>query len=524
MDENEFFREATLRICGSLEIEKALHDCFMFIRRFIPADDMRLYLNASEKGLVEYMAIATAEGGRAQDIHIPMSPELRRRMELAARTDQAEVINAQDTTDVLGSLAGPLGLANSSLLNLPLIIDEVQLGAVALRTSEAAHYTQDHARLFSVLRRPWAIALSNSNRFKQLQKLQELLADDNKYLQGELRRLAGQEIIGADFGLKGVMEMVRQVARLVSPVLLLGETGAGKGVIASAIHDLSLRSGGPLIKINCGAIPQTLMDSELFGHEKGAFTGALNTKRGHFERAHGGTIFLDEIGELTPQAQVRLLRVLEDKEVVRVGGNEPIKLDIRIMAATHRDLEAMVRRGDFREDLYFRIKVFPILIPSLRERSSDIPALVQHFILRKSREMGLPGYPSMAQGEVDRLMAYQWPGNVRELENAVERALILSKGSPLRFGDLQGPVEFAPPPERDKRESMFMTFDQANAKHLRRVLASTGGRVEGPHGAARLLDVKPNTLRYRLKKLGIPYGRKANWSSIPDPGDQSLDN
>jgi formate hydrogenlyase transcriptional activator len=512
MDENEFFREATLRICGSLEIEKALHDCFMFVRQFIPAEDMRLYLNASDQGWIEYMAIATPEGGRTQDVHIPMSPELRRRMELTALNDQAEISDGKDITKILGPLAGPLGLANSSSLNLPLMIDEVQLGAVTLRTSKEVHFTEDHARLFSVLRRPWAIALSNSNRFSQLQKLQELLADDNKYLHGELRRLAGEEIIGADFGLKGVVEMVRQVAPLISPVLLLGETGAGKGVIASAIHDLSPRSGGPLIKINCGAIPQTLMDSELFGHEKGAFTGALHTKRGHFERAHDGTIFLDEIGELTPEAQVRLLRVLEDKEVVRVGGNEPVKLDIRIVAATHRDLEAMVRAGEFREDLYFRIKIFPILIPPLRERSSDIPALVQYFILRKSREIGLSGYPSLAPGEVDRLMAYQWPGNVRELENAVERALILSRGDPLRFGDLQTPVECAPPLKQDQQEGVFMTLDEVDAQHLRRVLASTGGRVEGPHGAAKVLDLKPNTLRYKLKKLGIPYGRKANWS------------
>jgi len=308
--------------------------------------------------------------------------------------------------------------------------------------------------------------------------------------------------------------MVRQVAALSSPVLLLGETGTGKEVIAGAIHNLSQRKEGPFIKINCGAIPENLMDSELFGHEKGAFTGALSQKRGRFERGEGGTVFLDEVGELRPEAQVRLLRVLQDKEIERVGGTKPFKVDIRVIAATHRDLESMIEAGTFREDLYFRLKVFPIVIPPLRQRRGDIPSLVHYFVAKKTRNMGLTRIPSLAQGAIERLMAYSWPGNVRELENAVERAIILSKGAPLAFEDLQGraggehPLEERPGILRGQ-DMTTVALDELVARHIHHVLAMTGGKVGGKGGAAQLLQVNPSTLRKKMRKLGIPFGRKS---------------
>ena len=241
----------------------------------------------------------------------------------------------------------------------------------------------------SLLNEPFAIAFSNTLKHQEVLRLKDLLADDNRYLHRELLHLSGEEIVGADFGLKRVIEMVRQVAPLNSPVLLLGETGVGKDVIANAIHYSSPRKDGPLVKVNCGAIPETLLDSELFGHEKGAFTGAISQKRGRFERANQGTIFLDEIGELPSPAQVRMLRVLQYKEIERVGGTNPIPVDIRLIAATNRNLEEMVKTKQFREDLWFRLNVFPIHIPPLRERKEDIPALVRHFVKRKSRELKL---------------------------------------------------------------------------------------------------------------------------------------
>jgi transcriptional regulator with GAF, ATPase, and Fis domain len=263
--------------------------------------------------------------------------------------------------------------------------------------------------------------------------------------------------------------------------------------------------------VNCGAIPDTLLDSELFGHEKGAFTGAISRKRGRFERANKGTIFLDEIGELPPQAQVRLLRVLQTKEIERVGGATSIRVDVRIISATNRNLEEMVASGRFREDLWFRLNVFPIMIPPLRQREEDIPALVHHFIDRKSLELKLTERPVLAAGAIERLMAYDWPGNVRELENVVERALIQSRGGMLSFESLLArQVPGGPEGTRETgRNRVLRSLDEINAQHIRQALGMAGGKINGPGGAAQILGLNPNTLRARMNKLKIPYGRKS---------------
>jgi transcriptional regulator with PAS, ATPase and Fis domain len=307
------------------------------------------------------------------------------------------------------------------------------------------------------------------------------------------------------------MEMVQQVAPLDSPVLLLGETGTGKEVIANAIHYSSPRKDGPFIKVNCGAIPETLLDSELFGHEKGAFTGAISQRRGRFERADKGTIFLDEIGELPPQAQVRLLHVLQKKEIERVGGTSSIPVDIRVISATHRNLEEMIASGRFREDLWFRLNVFPIMIPPLRQRREDIPALVHHFIDRKSLELKLTERPVLAPGTIDQLIAYDWPGNVRELENMVERALIKHRGGVLSFEALL-PVAVSGGREEVQevgQNQPQLSLDEINARYIRQAMKLAQGKINGPRGAAQILGIHPNTLRKRMNKLGIPYGRKS---------------
>jgi transcriptional regulator with GAF, ATPase, and Fis domain len=290
-------------------------------------------------------------------------------------------------------------------------------------------------------------------------------------------------------------------------VLLTGETGVGKDVIANAVHLGSHRREGPFIPVNCGAIPDSLIDSELFGHEKGAFTGALAQKRGRFERANGGTILLDEIGEMPLDAQVRLLRVLQHREVERVGGTERIPVDIRVIAATNQELGKLVEAGKFREDLWFRLNVFPIQVPPLRERRSDIPALVQHFIERKTEELKIGEAPRLTPGSIEVLMAYTWPGNVRELENVVERAMILHRGEPLRFDDLGGSLSSSlDGTEASESQSPdALELDVVTANHIRKVLRITGGKIHGPDGAGELLGVNPNTLRYRMKKLGIPF-------------------
>jgi transcriptional regulator with GAF, ATPase, and Fis domain len=390
---------------------------------------------------------------------------------------------------------------------MPLGLGEQVLGAgsLVLTTEGDELFTQRHADLLSMLKEPFAIAMANALRHREVLRLKERLADDNRYLHTELRRLSGDEIIGADFGLREVMHQVRHVAPTESPVLLTGETGVGKDVIANAIHLGSPRREGPFIPVNCGAIHESLLDSELFGHEKGAFTGALSRKRGRFERANNGTILLDEIGEMPLEAQVRLLRVIQHREIERVGGTERIPVDIRIIAATNQDPSELVKAGRFREDLFFRLNVFPIVVPSLRDRNSDIPSLVQHFIERKAQELKMGDTPRLQDGAIDDLMAYDWPGNVRELENVIERAMILHRGEPLRFDDLGTSLTGRALTEEQVSADQPLELDTVVAQHIKRVLGMTGGKIHGHGGAGELLAVNPNTLRFKMRKLGIPF-------------------
>ena len=506
VNEDEFFRQATLRLCGSLEIEKALWSCFIYIKQFIPVDQATLNIYDVEAGVIELVASANINGGETMKSLIPLPEEAR----LMANTDplpELILVNRLEEHPIFRHVLNLLDGQEYSLLLARLIVEGHRLGGLTILSQGHDRFDKKHMHLLSLLRHPAAIALSNYLSYRELMELKDLLADDNRYLLKELSRATDKEIVGADFGLKWVFQMVRQVAPLTSPVLLMGETGTGKEVIASAIHNLSPRKDGPFIKVNCGAIPNTLLDSELFGHEKGAFTGAVSQRRGRFERASGGTIFLDEIGELPPEAQVRLLRVLQEREIERVGGTQTIKVDIRVIVATHQDIEEMVINGRFRKDLLFRMNVFPIKVPPLRERREDIPALVHHFMEKKARELKVSTIPKLASGAINRLSSYHWPGNVRELENVIERALILSQGQPITFTGLvdSGADEGSTDPVQFKGEPI--TLDEVNTHHIKRVLSITGGRIHGPDGAARLLGVHPSTLRARMKKLDIPYGR-----------------
>jgi formate hydrogenlyase transcriptional activator len=311
---------------------------------------------------------------------------------------------------------------------------------------------------------------------------------------------SGRSMIGDSPALRRVLEQIDRVAPTDSTVLIQGETGTGKELVARAIHDRSNRRERALVKINCAALPRELVESELFGHEKGSFTGATQQRRGRFEIADGGTLFLDEIGELPLEAQVKLLRVLQEREFERVGGAQTLRVDVRIIAATNRDLRSHVAASRFRSDLYFRLNVFPILVPPLRERREDIARLVERLAATAARRMGRP-FTSVSPGFLERARAYDWPGNVRELENLVERALIMSNDGTLEAQHLSFELDnskgsVAPMPTR-------ATLEDVERAHIRTMLAQTGWRIEGEQGAAALLGLNPSTLRGRIRKLGI---------------------
>lgn len=512
MDENAFFRQATLHICSSLDIERALYKCLQYIGQTIPVADMHLNLFEPGVNLVRNLARVARDGIRPPRPPVPMTREAIRTIESGSRiTGGVKIIAHADLDPVARLLNLHREFPEESILIMILIIEGEQLGTLTLAAEAGKRFSEAHAGLIGLLRDPLAVAMSNALRYREVVKLKEMVDAENRELSLELRYYSGDQIVGAEYGLKGVMEMVRQVAPLDSPVMLLGETGVGKEVIANAVHYSSPRKRGPFVKVNCGAIPDNLLDSELFGHEKGSFTGAVARSLGRFERADGGTIFLDEIAELPPQAQVRLLRVLQHKEVERVGGSRPLPVDVRVVTATHRNLESLIRNGAFREDLWYRLNIFPISIPPLRHRKADIPALVHHFVERKARELKIHPPPPVSAEGIERLKAYPWPGNVRELENFVERELIRSRGigsnRPLNFFHLDLPERNGQSVQLIEPNRQLLSLNEAMSLHIQRALEMAGGKIYGPNGAGRLLSINPNTLRSRMRKLGIPSGR-----------------
>jgi transcriptional regulator with GAF, ATPase, and Fis domain len=514
IDENEFFRQATLRISSSLTIETAMQRCMEYLNGYLPVSGMIFVLYDPEFNIGRMLAAIWPIHMKRPEETVPFPKEFRQRFkEDWAKDSGVRIINDIELEEPhIRQVLSMIFPSDISHLHMDLELEKKRLGGLVLFTEGKNRYSALHAKLISLLHEPFTIAISNILQYQEILKLKDMLADDNRYLHQQMQQIAGDTIIGADFGLKGVMEMVRHVAPLNSPVLLIGETGVGKEVIGNAIHFASQRKNNPYITVNCGAIPENLIDSELFGHEKGAFTGAVSRKRGRFERAHSGAIFLDEVGELPLAAQVRLLRVLQQHEIERVGGTESIPLDVRIISATHQNLPEMVGKGTFREDLWFRLNVFPIMIPPLRQRTEDIPALVNHFIEKKSRELKISERPPLAWEDMEQLQRYHWPGNVRELENMVERALILSQithsNGLLRFDSLSAAPMLQINEIAGKPDTIIRPLEKIIADHVKKTLEQTAGKVEGEKGAARLLGLHPSTLRGRMKKLGIPYGRK----------------
>jgi len=380
--------------------------------------------------------------------------------------------------------------------------------AVLLLLGPEGSMTRRHESEMARLLEPFEAALASSRRIQELGRMRETFEADNRALLAKLDRqdIMGT-IVGADAGFRDVMNRVEQVAGTDAPVLLLGETGTGKEVVARAIHAHSRRHRGPMQRVNCGAIPPGLVDSELFGHERGSFTGAVAARAGWFERADGGTLFLDEIGELPLAAQVRLLRVIQDGTLERVGGQHPIKVSVRMIAATHRFLDEMVAARTFREDLWYRISVFPIRLPPLRERLRDIPALAAHFAWHAGTRIG--GQPLTPSPEdLELLSSYDWPGNIRELASVIERATILGNGRHLDVRNALGSLKLTRGTSTPaSRSTEFPTLETVVQGHIEVALRRTAGRIEGKGGAAALLGVNPHTLRARMRKLGLEWSK-----------------
>jgi len=508
----EFFREVALRIHSSLEIDEAIKAAFNYMRDFIPMDMMGMYLitDADDGGVKVFSVSRYGQRllNEPDDIREPILwLNSREVSELEAfEKGQKKPI----TIDNFGNFPSPMlkifpNIERYSMMKMEIGSGGYRSCSLVLAKEGKNVYRQHHADLLLSLMKPFSIAMSNAIRYRELLQLKEGLIDENQAMKTDLERVSGDLIVGADFGLRRVMEMVRTVSRTSSPVLLLGETGTGKEVIAKNIHQTSPRRDGPFVRVQCGAMPESLLDSELFGHERGAFTGAVAVNKGRFERANNGTIFLDEIGELSPEAQVKLLRVLQEKEYERVGGQHTLKIDVRVIAATHRNLLEMVHAGKFREDLWFRLNVFPIELPPLRQRKEDIFSLVQYFMVRKARELNLPVNQSLAPGTLERLLQYDWPGNVRELQNVVERGLIVCNGQPIEI-----PASYFPDRAAiaQTSENRIDTLENVVRAHLCRVLEATRGRIEGPGGAAEILALNPSTLRGKLRKYRIPFGHR----------------
>ncbi len=382
---------------------------------------------------------------------------------------------------------------------LPLITQDRVLGTLNLGSRLKAAFDQEHVDLLQQVAGHIAIALENALTYRKVAELKERLAEEKLYLEEEIRtEYHFEEIIGESSALRRILKQVESVGPTNATVLILGETGTGKELIARAIHDLSPRRDRTFVKLNCAAIPTGLLESELFGHEKGAFTGAISQKIGRLELAHEGTLFLDEVGDIPLELQPKLLRALQEKEFERLGSTKTIPVDVRLLAATNRDLTQMVADRQFRSDLYYRLKVFPITVPPLRERAEDIPILVHYFAQKHAGRMHrrIEIIPAEA---MEALCRWHWPGNVRELENIIERAVILSPGPVLRI-----PLaELEPPEQGNGSGDGANTLEVAEREHIIRILRETHGIIGGPNGAAARLGVKRTTLNSKMRKLGI---------------------
>jgi formate hydrogenlyase transcriptional activator len=499
--------DLTNRVVTKLELRDLLHETAASIRQVMQCDTVGVSLPDPENGELHLYARDFPSHQEIVDSgHVPVP------VQQVFRTGQA--LNLTKGQLAANSLVIALGIKSLSLW--PLISRERVLGVLGLGSVRENAFSDDDLAFLGQLANQVALAVENSSAYGEISQSKDRLARENVYLESEIRSELGfEEIVGNSEALRRVLKEVETVAPADSTVLIYGDTGTGKELIARAVHNLSSRKSNSFVKLNCAAIPTGLLESELFGHEKGAFTGAITQRVGRFELAHRGTIFLDEIGEIPLELQPKLLRVLQEREFERLGSTRTLRADARLIAATNRDLKAMVEEQKFRSDLYYRLNVFPIRVPSLRERKEDIPSLVRHFVQQFGRRNNrvIETIPSET---MEALIRYHWPGNIRELQNVIERAVIISKGSVLNvsLAELKPDVSTKTSRTNTKvssahHENLQDVLDETERAQILRALEEANGVISGPNGAAARLGIKRSTLQLRMQKLGIRLSRTA---------------
>src|SRR5437667_11054340 len=496
--------EVTNALVSNLDLAELVAAISSSLERAIPHEftALALYDKESDDLVVHAAAAKSSDGRRQVGRRIPVGGSAAGEAFTARRT---LLFGEDDLTGRFADTAAPMREAGiRSVCAVPLVVGDRGLGTLTVGNPEPDAFTPETVAMIEAVARQVAMAVANCLAFQEIAQLTQKLAEERLYLESEIcAEHPIEEIVGESRPLRDVLQQVETVAPTDATVLVLGETGTGKELIARAIHDRSGRRERTFVKINCAAIPSGLLESELFGHERGAFTGAIVQKIGRFEVAEGGTLFLDEVGEIPLELQPKLLRVLQEQEFERVGGTRTIKVDVRLVAATNRDLARLVEEQRFRDDLYYRLNVFPIHVPPLRERPEDIPALVRFFVQRLARPMNrhVEVVPSEA---LKALRRYAWPGNVRELANLVERAMILSKGRTLEI-----PLAELGRWQRPDHGDRAATLRAVERMHVLRVLGETNWTLGGPRGAAVRLGVKRTTLQALMRRPGITRPRAA---------------
>jgi formate hydrogenlyase transcriptional activator len=493
-DRLQLLLEVTNSVMANLELRDVLRAVSATLRRVMHCDVAGVILPDAERHQLRVYALdfPDSQGFIREETLIPIEGSLPGK---AFQTGKPVVVDRSDPAEDSCLITGE-GLQSHCFL--PLISRHRGLGVLGLGKRQEQAFTQDDVEFLTQVANQVAIAVENALAYGQIAALKDQLAQEKLYLEDEIRsEMHFEDIVGKSAALHRVLQQVETVAPTDATVLISGETGTGKELIARAIHQLSPRRSQAFVKLNCAAIPAGLLESELFGHERGAFTGAIAQRIGRFELANRGTVFLDEIGELPLELQPKLLRVLQDREFERLGSPRTLRTDARLIAATNRDLAALVDAQQFRADLFYRVNVFPVHVPPLRERPEDIPLLVRHFAQQFARRLGKT-IETIPSDTMQGLLRYPWPGNIRELQNIIERAVILSPGPVLQvpLADLKPPATGASPQNHN-------TLEEAERKHILAVLEETKWVLSGPNGAAVRLGMKRSTLQFRMRKLGI---------------------